>query len=214
MLRRVAVPDVGKIPSKETEIMQTSRGLIKEQCEQILKSECLTPLQQEYLSWHHCLSHMLKSKMKILYRLGILPQRILKLFDENLVPLCGSCVFGTSHRKPWRSKASSKSICCDKDNQPIVGTSTGQMISGQPGLVPQISGHLTNRRIQGATIYSDYYSDFIYVHLMESMSGKETLQSKCAYEKMAAAHGVHVKRYHSDNGRFGEESFRAACNEQ
>ena len=78
-------------------------------------------------------------------------------------------------------------------------------------MVPQISGYLTNRRIQGATIYSDHYSDFIYVHLMESMSGEETLQSKRAYERVAAANGVHVKRYHSDNGRFGEKSFRAAC---
>jgi hypothetical protein len=138
----------------------------------------------------------------------------LKLFDENLVPLCASCVFGTSHRKPWRSKASSKSICCDKDNQPGAGTSTDQIISGQPVLAPQISGHLTNRRIQGATIYSDYYSDFIYVHLMESMSGEEILQSKCAYERVAAAHGVHVKRYHLDNGRFGENFLRAACDEQ
>eukprot|EP00957_Ditylum_brightwellii_P069328 5263126-Ditylum_brightwellii.AAC.1 len=65
------------------------------------------------------------------------------------------------------------------------------MISGQPGLVPQISGRLTNRRIQGATIYSDHYSDSIYVHIMESMSGKEMLQSKRAYERVAAAHGVH-----------------------
>eukprot|EP00957_Ditylum_brightwellii_P140522 10706026-Ditylum_brightwellii.AAC.1 len=46
------------------------------------------------------------------------------------------------------------------------------------------------------------------------MSGKETLQSKHAYERVAAAHGVHVQRYHSDNGRFGEKSFRVACDEQ
>eukprot|EP00957_Ditylum_brightwellii_P030824 2335221-Ditylum_brightwellii.AAC.1 len=88
------------------------------------------------------------------------------------------------------------------------------MISGQPGLVPQISGCLTTRRIQGATIYSDHYSDFIYVYLMESISGKETLQSKRAYERVAAAHGAHIKRYHLDNGRFGEKSFRATCDEQ
>eukprot|EP00957_Ditylum_brightwellii_P148888 11335480-Ditylum_brightwellii.AAC.1 len=46
------------------------------------------------------------------------------------------------------------------------------------------------------------------------MSGKETLQSKRAYERVASAHDVHVKRYHLDNGRFGEKSFRAACDEQ
>eukprot|EP00957_Ditylum_brightwellii_P023944 1805591-Ditylum_brightwellii.AAC.1 len=55
MLRRVAVPDAWKIPLKGTEIMQTSRGLTKEQCEKILKPDLLTPLQQEYLSSNHCL---------------------------------------------------------------------------------------------------------------------------------------------------------------
>eukprot|EP00957_Ditylum_brightwellii_P067376 5115122-Ditylum_brightwellii.AAC.1 len=88
------------------------------------------------------------------------------------------------------------------------------MISGQPGLVPQLSGHLTRRRIQGATIYIDHHSDFIYVDLMESISGEETIQSKRAYERVAAAHGVHVKRCHSDNGRFGEKTFRLTCDEQ
>eukprot|EP00957_Ditylum_brightwellii_P022406 1690753-Ditylum_brightwellii.AAC.1 len=46
------------------------------------------------------------------------------------------------------------------------------------------------------------------------MSGEETLQSKHAYERVAAAHSVNVKRYHLDNGRFGEKSFRAVCDEQ
>eukprot|EP00957_Ditylum_brightwellii_P183277 13960663-Ditylum_brightwellii.AAC.1 len=49
---------------------------------------------------------------------------------------------------------------------------------------------------------------------MESMSGEETLQSKHAYERIAATHGVRVKRYHSDNGRFEEKAFRAACYKQ
>eukprot|EP00957_Ditylum_brightwellii_P004656 354234-Ditylum_brightwellii.AAC.1 len=39
MLRRVAVPDAGKIPLKGTEILQTSRRLTKEQCEKILKPD-------------------------------------------------------------------------------------------------------------------------------------------------------------------------------
>eukprot|EP00957_Ditylum_brightwellii_P112837 8603235-Ditylum_brightwellii.AAC.1 len=49
---------------------------------------------------------------------------------------------------------------------------------------------------------------------MESMSGEETLQSKRIYERVAAAHDVNVKRYHSDNGRFGERAVGEACDEQ
>eukprot|EP00957_Ditylum_brightwellii_P094367 7185078-Ditylum_brightwellii.AAC.2 len=40
---------------------------------------------------------------------------------------------------------------------------------------------------------------------MESISSEETLQSKHAFERVAAAHEVHVKRYYADNERFGEK---------
>eukprot|EP00957_Ditylum_brightwellii_P211632 15366401-Ditylum_brightwellii.AAC.1 len=40
---------------------------------------------------------------------------------------------------------------------------------------------------------------------MESISGEETLQLKCACERVAATHGVHVKWYHLDNGRISEK---------
>eukprot|EP00957_Ditylum_brightwellii_P144613 11016089-Ditylum_brightwellii.AAC.2 len=77
--------------------------------------------------------------MKILCRLRILPRKLLKLFEDNNIPLCACCVFETSHQKPWRTKSSKKSIRHEDDNQPGAGTSTDQMISGQPGLAPQLS---------------------------------------------------------------------------
>eukprot|EP00957_Ditylum_brightwellii_P133462 10175209-Ditylum_brightwellii.AAC.1 len=49
---------------------------------------------------------------------------------------------------------------------------------------------------------------------MEYMFGEETIQSKHAYDRVAAMHGACVKRYHPDNGRFGENAFRVACEEQ
>eukprot|EP00957_Ditylum_brightwellii_P080845 6149658-Ditylum_brightwellii.AAC.1 len=58
------------------------------------------------------------------------------------------------------------------------GTSTNQLVSGQPGLVPQISGQLTNKRITGATVYVDHATDLLYIHLMQSLSAEETLESK------------------------------------
>eukprot|EP00957_Ditylum_brightwellii_P103593 7892778-Ditylum_brightwellii.AAC.2 len=81
------------------------------------------------------------------------------------------------------------------------------MISGQPGLVPQISWRLTKKRLIGATIYINHYPILLYVHLMQSMSGEETLQPKQAYEQMVVLHCVKIKWYHSDNGWFGEKEF-------
>eukprot|EP00957_Ditylum_brightwellii_P093161 7093007-Ditylum_brightwellii.AAC.1 len=62
----------------------------------------------------------------------------------------------------------------------------------------------------GATIYVDHASDMLYVHLMQSLSGKEMLESKCAYEHFAVKHGITVKKYHSDNGQFEEKAFHNA----
>jgi adenylate cyclase len=38
------------------------------------------------------------------------------------------------------------------------------------------------------------------------MISEETLKSK-AFEKFAASHGVNIKHYHADNGRFKDKLF-------
>eukprot|EP00957_Ditylum_brightwellii_P134437 10249715-Ditylum_brightwellii.AAC.1 len=44
---------------------------------------------------------------------------------------------------------------------------------------------------------------------MQSLSGKETLASKCAYKHFAVKHGVTVKKYHSDHIRANKSVFVA-----
>jgi hypothetical protein len=39
------------------------------------------------------------------------------------------------------------------------------------------------------------------------MTSEETLKSKLAFEKFALSHGVHIKHYHADNGRFKDNLF-------
>jgi hypothetical protein len=39
------------------------------------------------------------------------------------------------------------------------------------------------------------------------MTSEETLKSKLAFEKFALLHGVHIKHYHADNGRFKDNLF-------
>jgi hypothetical protein len=39
------------------------------------------------------------------------------------------------------------------------------------------------------------------------MTSEETLKSKLAFEKFAASHGVIIKHYHADNGRFKDNLF-------
>ena len=46
-----------------------------------------------------------------------------------------------------------------------------QIVSAQPGLVPQMSGNLTSSRITGATVFVDHVSHYTYVHLMHELLG-------------------------------------------
>eukprot|EP00957_Ditylum_brightwellii_P170766 12997714-Ditylum_brightwellii.AAC.1 len=154
--------------------------------------------------------------MKILVHTEILPQHLQKQFDEDDVPLCASCIFGQAHKTPWstKSKKSKQQVRYKTDDEPNAGTSTDQLVSSQPGLVAQASGRLTNLCVVGATIYIDHFTDWVYVHLMHSLSDKETLKSKQAYECKADSHSVYVKQYHSDNGRFGRNLCCEACTSQ
>ena len=60
-----------------------------------------------------------------------------------------------------------------------------QIVSAQPGLIPQMAGFLTNERLWGTTTFVDHVSDFVYVHLMKNnFTLEETLKAKRAYEKL------------------------------
>ncbi len=86
------------------------------------------------------------------------------------------------------------------------------MVSAQPGLVPQMTGFLTDERIWGVTLFVDHASDWTYGHLMQSLDLSETLLAKQAYEKIAASAGHSVKQYNADNGRYADNAFLASIN--
>jgi len=70
-----------------------------------------------------------------------------------------------------------------------------------------MTGKLTRQRIVASTVFVDHASDFSYVYHQTSMTSEETLKSKLAFEKFALSHGVHIKHYHADNGRFKDNLF-------
>ena len=105
---------------------------------------------------HHKLFHLPYSVMLSMAKFGILPRRFLKL--RNDLPPCVLCMFGQAHQKPWRHKTSSTNkggtIRRDKKLKACHIVYTDQLVSAQPGLVPQEKGSATRARILGATILS------------------------------------------------------------
>ena len=82
--------------------------------------------------------------------LGEIPKRLAQL--RGRCPICVSCLFGTAHKRPWRTKSKeSHPIRKESDMSPGARASTDQIVSAQPGLIPQISGKLTHQRVNGST---------------------------------------------------------------
>ena len=74
-----------------------------------------------------------------------------------------------------------------------------------------MTGKLTRRRYTGATIFVDHFSKLKFVHLMESLTSEETIRAKEAFERFARDHGVAIRHYHADNGRFKDNAFVQHC---
>ena len=79
---------------------------------------------------------------------------------------------GTTIRNP-KSVAPGEIVCTD------------QLVSAQPGLVPQEKGSPTQARIRGAIIFLDVATDWIKVCLMQDASGESTFEAKNAFDRDA-----------------------------
>ena len=85
-----------------------------------------------------------------------------------------------------------------------------QLVSTQPGLIPQFGGHLTRDRIWAANVAVDHFTNVIKVCLMKTTSQAETLDAKLATERFFKDHGHDIERWHADNGRYAEVYFKQA----
>jgi hypothetical protein len=53
-----------------------------------------------------------------------------------------------------------------------------------------------------------------FIHLQQTASAKETLESKTAFEWYAANRGVIIMNYHADNGIFKAKEWVQACHQK
>ena len=70
---------------------------------------------------------------------------------------------------------------------------------------------MTRARIWVATIFVDYASRWVKVHLMQDATGDSMLEAKNAFERDCMTRNVVPQHYHADNGRFAENSFKEDC---
>ncbi len=112
---------------------------------------------------HHCHLHRMPfPKLIKMAEKGEIPKRLAAL--QGLCPICVACLFGQAHKCPWQSKSKQKHpICKLTDDAPGKKASLDQMVSAQPGLIPQMSGCLTNLCIMAATVFVDHFFQIMFM---------------------------------------------------
>ena len=160
----------------------------------------------EFLRMHHKLNHTAPARMQLMAKQGILPRK----FANCKMPICTSCLYGKATRRPWRDKGTSAKAEPRKARKPGDCVSIDQLESTTPGLVAQMKGRLTTDRYLAATVFTDHYSGFSYVHIQRSTSSIDTVEAKEAFERYSQSHGIRVRHYHADNGRFADNLFKEA----
>jgi hypothetical protein len=144
MLNFIENPDIASIPQTNEEYYDQCHYLDPSDLEKIVHPQALSPLQEEMMSIHCRLHHTPFPRLIVMAELGEIPKRLAQLRDR--CPICVSCLFGTAHKRPWRTKSKNNHpICKESDMPPGARTSTDQLVSAQPGLILQISGKLTHQ---------------------------------------------------------------------
>jgi hypothetical protein len=166
-----------------------------------------TNLAAEILCIHHRMGHAPFSKIQEMARQGALPAR----FKNCPIPMCTACAYGKASRKAWRGKLSKKGAGSRTNLRAGELVSVDQMVSPIPGLVAQITGTLTTKRYNYATVYADQATRLGYVHLQKGATAEETLEGKKAFEAYARDHGISIKAYHADNGIFRAHKWVDCC---
>ena len=152
----------------------------------------------ELLMAHHQYGHISMKKIQEMARQGIFPKRLAKC----RVPTCSACLYSKATKRPWRGKESKKGSGKKLPRRPGHIVSVDQLVSPTPGLIAQMTGFLTTKRYNYATVYVDQYSRFGFVYLQKTASAEETVEGKRAFESMAKREGVRIENYHADNGIF------------
>ena len=162
---------------------------------------------QILLRYHHRFNHISMAKLQNMAKQGIIPRHLAKIHP----PACSACLFSKMTRRQWRNKRRKHWSDGKPINKPGDLISVDQLRSPTPGLVAQLTGKLTHKRYNYATVYVDQYSGLGYVYLQKKQDAEETIRGKKAFEAYCQQQGVRVQAYHADNGIFRANKWVDEC---
>ena len=164
-------------------------------------------LETELLAYHLRFAHVSFRKLQIMARYSIIPRRL----ATCRIPVCAACMFGKATKRQWRQKSPLNKDEAYVPTKPGEVVSVDQMKSPTPGFIAQMTGILTTKRYEYATVFVDSYSSFGFVYLQKTASADETIEGKHAFERLCQQNGIRVQHYHADNGIFKANKWVNDC---
>ena len=128
----------------------------------------------ELLMLHHQYGHISMRKLQEMAKQGVIPKRLAKC----RVPTCSACLYSKATKRPWRGKESKQGDGQKVPTRPGQMVSVDQLVLAPPGLIAQMTGFLTTKRYNYATVYVDQLTRFGYIHLQKTASAVETIEDK------------------------------------
>ena len=130
--------------------------------------------------------------LRALSKGGVIPRR---LADIKWMSIYVAYTLADSSKRNWKGSSSMIDIRVQTNDKPEVGSSCNHLISYERGLIQQVTGRLTHTRYRLAAVFTDYFLDLIYPHLITFTSIDEAMKGKFSY-KICVHHNV-VKAKHS-----------------
>ena len=189
----------------------------------------LSPAQKELLVWHWKLGHVNMPRLQTLMhpakpldslesRLHLCPPVVVQTTRAKThrceVPKCQACIYAKMGKRPTGATRieprDDKVMALSRDKmQPGDAVSMDQFICSNKGRSIRSAGReRESLMFSGGTIFSDHFSNKIWLYPQISLRAGETLLGKRSLEREAASNGVRIKEFHSDNGVFVSDQFR------
>jgi hypothetical protein len=128
----------------------------------------------ELLMRHHQYGHISMRKLQEMARQDTIPKRLAKC----RMPTCSACLYSKATKQPWRGKESKQGNSKELPKRQGHIVSVNQLLSPSPSLIAQMTGFLTTKRYNYATVYVDQLTRFGCVHLQKTAAAMKRLKEK------------------------------------
>ena len=179
----------------------------------------LTYLQKVLLQWHFKLGHVGFQNLQWIGRQGWIGKLAVKMGSTSVnPPKCAACLFGRQQRTPKKGSTTTKDSegALKKDQlNPGDLVFSDQYESRLPGRVFNGRGSsIDSQKYCGGTLFCDAATGKMFIQHQISLTAMETIESKLTFERQAAAQGIDIKTYQTDNGIYTSRQFMAELNEK